>query len=130
MLITMLKAKIHQATVTEANLYYVGSITIDEEILKASDLNEYEKVDVVNINNGARISTYIIKGGANSGICCLNGAAARYFHKDDKIIIMSYVIIKSSDKNKFTPKIIFLNSKNKIVEITNKEISNTYIEYE
>lgn len=130
MLITMLKAKIHQATVTEANLYYIGSITIDEAILKVSNLNEYEKVDVVNINNGARISTYIIKGEINSGICCLNGAAARYFHKGDKIIIMSYALINEIDKDKLKPKIIFLNSNNKIVEISNSETSNTYLKYE
>src|SRR6187455_1730325 len=90
MLIEMVKSKIHRATVTEANLDYVGSITIDEDLMDASNLIENEKVQVVNVNNGERIETYVIKGKRGSGICCLNGPAARKGAAGDIVIIISY----------------------------------------
>ena len=88
MFITKLKGKIHRATVTQAELDYVGSITVDPVLLEASGIMEYEKVEIVNINNGERFETYTICGDRNSGVICLNGAAARLVHKNDKIIIM------------------------------------------
>lgn len=90
MLLTILKSKIHRAKVTQADLNYVGSITIDEELLKQSGINEYEQVDVVDINNGNRLTTYAISGKPGSGIICLNGAAARLVSEGDLVIIMSY----------------------------------------
>ncbi len=111
---TFLKAKIHRATVTEANLNYVGSITIAEDLMEAVHMDEYEKVQVVNINNAARIETYIIKGERNSGIICLNGAAARFFEPQDKVIIMSYCQLSESEK--VNPEVIFLDDDNKIYQ--------------
>lgn len=114
MFVNMLKAKIHQATVTEANLYYIGSITIDKYIIKKVGLLANELVHIVNINNGTRIETYIIEGEAGSGICCLNGAAARHFHAGDRIIIMGYCWLSESELASYAPKIVFLNDKNQI----------------
>jgi aspartate 1-decarboxylase len=122
----MLKAKIHQATVTEANLYYVGSITIDGEILAKLGLHEYEQVHVVNINNGSRIETYIIRGENGSGVFCLNGAAARFFHEGDKIIVMSYCQIENNQAQKHHPKIALMNENNQIASIVDHELANSY----
>jgi aspartate 1-decarboxylase len=108
MQIHSLKAKIHRATVTDADLNYVGSITIDEDLLDYSGINEYEKVQVVNINNGKRIETYVIKGKAGSGIICLNGAAARCFEKGDIVIIMSYCVLSEAEIIDFHPKVVVL----------------------
>lgn len=126
MLVSMLKAKIHQAVVTEANLYYVGSITVDSVILDSLGMHENEHVHVVNINNGTRIETYIIRGEANSGVICLNGAAARFFHPGDKIIVMAYCLLDNDEASKHKPKIAFLDGKNKITELTNHELANSY----
>ena len=112
MLITMLKAKIHQAHVTEANLYYRGSITIDGLILDKLGLYENEQVHVVNINNGSRIETYIIRGQETSGVICLNGAAARFFHPGDKVIIMAYCLINNEAARTHKPKIALINEHN------------------
>lgn len=122
----MLKAKIHQATVTEANLYYVGSITIDSVILDSLGFFENEHVHVVNINNGTRIETYIIRGEANSGTICLNGAAARFFHQGDKIIIMGYCLIDNEKAKTHKPKIAFMDKNNKILTLVDHEEANTY----
>lgn len=128
MLINVLKAKIHQATVTEANLYYIGSITIDAALLEACDLYPHEKVHVVNNNNGARIETYIIEGKRNSGVCCLNGAAARHFHSADKIIIMSFCYLDKQQLNQHQPKIIFLDENNQInVSQTHEKPQTSYL---
>ncbi|MCT4583802.1 MAG: aspartate 1-decarboxylase [Peptostreptococcaceae bacterium] len=97
MMIEMLKAKIHRAVVTEANLEYKGSITIDEDYMDEVGIFEYEKVHVVNLNNGARIETYAIKGERGSDTICLNGAAARYFEKNDKVIIMTYAYLNQEE---------------------------------
>jgi aspartate 1-decarboxylase len=121
MLITMLKSKIHRATVTQAELDYVGSITVDEELLEASGIFEYEKVQIVDINNGSRFETYTIAGERGSGIICLNGAAARCVQKDDKIIIMAYAQIEQEKAKQNPPKVVFVNDENKIEKITSYE---------
>ena len=107
-----MKAKIHRATVTDANLNYVGSITIDEDLLAASGMKEWQKVDVLNINNGERFQTYIIKGGP--GQICINGAAARKVHPGDKIIIVSYAYFTPEESANLTPTIVLVDENNKI----------------
>ena len=107
MLIEVLKSKIHKASITGANLHYVGSITIDEDLMDAAGLIQNEKVHVLNINNGERLETYVIKGSRGSGEICLNGAAARKVIVGDVIIIMSFAIMDSEEAKSFTPKIIF-----------------------
>ena len=121
MLINMLKAKIHRATVTQAELNYVGSITIDKALLDASGILEYEKVQVVDINNGNRFETYTIAGQENSGIICLNGAAARCVSVDDKIIIIAYCSVDSSEAKELKPTVVFVDENNKISTIANYE---------
>ncbi len=117
MLREMCKAKIHQATVTEADLNYTGSITIDKSLLKELDILHYERVQVLNINNGARMETYVIEGEPDSGIICLNGAAARWAVPGDKIIIIAYCLIDDAQARSWKPKIVLLDEKNKIKEI-------------
>ncbi len=107
MLIEVCKSKIHQVTVTEANLQYVGSITIDEDLMDAANLIEFEKVQVVNINNGERLDTYVIKGQRGSGVICLNGPAARKVAVGDVVIIMSYATMDFEEAKSFKPKMIF-----------------------
>lgn len=118
---TMMNAKIHRARVTEANLNYVGSITIDQEILDKVNILPNEKVQIVNNHNGARLETYVIPGERGTGIICLNGAAARLVQKDDIIIIISYVSICEENLALHKPKIAILNEKNEIVELIEKE---------
>jgi len=117
MLRIMHKSKIHRATVTDANLNYVGSITIDEDLMVAADIFENEKVQVVNNNNGARFETYVIKGKKGSGVVCLNGAAARLAHPGDIVIIISYGFFDSAEAKKLKPIAVMVDEKNKIVEI-------------
>ncbi len=112
--IAILKSKIHRATVTEANLNYVGSITIDEALMDAANLIEYEKVQVVNNNNGERLETYIIKGERHSGVICLNGAAARKVQPGDIVIIIAYATMEFEAAKKFKPALVFPDAKNKI----------------
>ena len=112
----MLKAKLHRATVTEANLNYTGSITIDRHLMDESGLLPHEKVQIVNINNGARFETYVIEGPRNSGIICLNGAAARLVQPGDKIIVMAYVQLTPEEAKGFEPKVLLLNDDNTILE--------------
>jgi aspartate 1-decarboxylase len=107
MFIEVLKSKIHRVTVTKANLNYIGSITIDEELMDAANLLPYEKVSVVNNNNGERFETYIIKGERHSGVICLNGAAARKVQPGDIVIIMSYAMMDFEEAKTFKPVIIF-----------------------
>lgn len=114
MLVEMLKSKIHRATVTDKHLEYEGSITIDETLMLAADIYENEKVHVLNINNGERFETYVIKGKKNSGAICINGAAARRAEKNDVIIIVSYGMIDAGERSKFKPVIVKVNSSNKI----------------
>ena len=114
MLLQMLKSKIHCATVTEANLHYMGSITIDEELMDAAGLLEGEQVHVVNNSNGERIVTYIIKGERGSGVICLNGAAAHKFQPGDVDIIMAYATMTPEEATVFKPKVIIPDRHNKI----------------
>ncbi|MEO5594535.1 MAG: aspartate 1-decarboxylase [Chitinophagaceae bacterium] len=112
--IEVLKSKIHRAVITEANLNYVGSLTVDEDLLDAANLIENEKVQVVNVNNGSRIETYIIKGKRGSGVCCLNGPAARQGAVGDIVIVISYARMPFDEAKKFTPWIVFPKDGNKI----------------
>jgi len=116
MQIEILKSKIHRVTVKEANLNYVGSITVDEDLMDAANLIEFEKVTVVNINNGERFETYVIKGGRGTGIICLNGAAARKVAVDDILIIMSYASMCFEAAKTFKPSLVFPDTAtNKII---------------
>lgn len=119
--LTMLKSKIHRATVTQAELDYVGSITIDIDLLNASGIREYEQVQIVNINNGARFTTYTIAGELGSGLICLNGAAARHVQVNDKIIIMCYAVLNETEVESHKPLVIFVDENNKIRHIKNYE---------
>ncbi len=115
MFIEVVKSKIHRVKITQAELHYVGSITIDEEIMDASNIIENEKVQIVNINNGERLETYVIKGKRGSGQVCLNGPAARKAEIGDIIIIISYASMNFEDAKKHTPTIIFPDKNNKII---------------
>jgi len=116
MQITMLHGKIHRATVTDANLNYVGSITIDRELLEASGMRVGQKVDIVNVNNGERFSTYTIPGERGKREICLNGAAARKVHVGDKIIIIAYAQMSEEEADRFRPKIVILNDDNTVAQ--------------
>lgn len=115
--LTMFKSKIHRATVTEANLNYVGSVTIDEVLLEAADILPGERVQIVNNNNGARFETYVIKGPRNSGTICLNGAAARLVQPGDTIIIISYALMDREEARNFKPTVVLVDEKNRVAEI-------------
>ncbi len=114
MLRTVLKSKIHRAIVTEANLYYEGSITIDTKLMEAADILEHEKVEVLNLNNGHRLETYAIRGKAGSGVICLNGPAARGACKGDTVVILTYVNAEDKEAKSIKPKIIKVDGKNRI----------------
>lgn len=117
MFIEVVKSKIHNVTITEANLRYVGSITIDENIMLAANIIENEKVQVVNVNNGARLETYVIKGAKGSGVICLNGAAARLAQVGDVVIIISYASMDFEEAKKFKPIFVFPDTQtNQILE--------------
>lgn len=122
----MLKGKLHRATVTEADLNYVGSITVDRDLLEASGIYEYEKVHIVDINNGNRFETYTIAGEPGSGIICLNGAAARCVQTGDKIIIMAYAELEDEEVAAHKPKVVFLEDDNKIGQVTTYEKHGAY----
>jgi aspartate 1-decarboxylase len=112
MILTLLKSKIHRAVVTDANLHYMGSITIDQNLMEKSGLVQYEKVYVVDIQNGNRFETYVIEGRANSGVVCLNGAAARLVQPGDEVIIMAYCQVSSEESLEHSPKITFVDDNN------------------
>ena len=115
MLQEFLYAKIHRATVTDANLDYVGSVTIDKALLVASGIKANQKVDILNVNNGERFHTYVIEGKENSGVVCLNGAAARKAQKNDIVIIVAYALLNEEEQKAFEPKIVHVDKNNKIV---------------
>ena len=117
MLRIMCKSKIHHATVTDANLKYMGSVTIDRKILAAADILPNEKVQIVNLNNGSRLETNVMEGKHGSGTICMNGAAARWAEIGDTVIIISYCLMETNDAKSLKPKIVFLDGKNKIKRI-------------
>ena len=119
MMLDMLKGKIHRATVVQAELDYVGSITVDSDLLEASGILEYEKVAIVDVNNGNRFETYTIAGEPGSGMICLNGAAARCVSVGDKIIIMSYAQMTPEEAKDFHPSVVFVDDENKPARVTN-----------
>ncbi|MBP2640670.1 MAG: Aspartate 1-decarboxylase [Firmicutes bacterium] len=122
MFLTSLKSKIHCATITEANLNYMGSITIDEELLEAAGIYPNEKVQVVNNNNGSRLETYVIKGERKSGVICLNGAAARMAQAGDKVIIITYAMMAEEEFHRFIPTVVMVDENNRITEVRNEEV--------
>ena len=115
MQLEFLYSKIHRATVTDANLNYVGSITIDKGLLDAANMKEWQKVEILDVNNGERFQTYIISGEENSGCICLNGAAARKVQPGDKVIIISYAYLQENEISNHTPTVVIVDEKNKIV---------------
>ena len=119
----MLYSKIHRATVTDANIDYVGSITIDEELMNAAKLRAGQKVDILNINNGERFSTYVIKGQKGNRDICLNGAAARKAIKGDKVIIAAYASYNDSELEAYKPRIVLVNEKNEINQILDEKFN-------
>lgn len=124
---TMMNGKIHRATVTEANLNYVGSITIDEDLLDAVGMVVNEKVAIVNNNNGARLETYIIPGERGSGVVCLNGAAARLVQEGDIVIIISYVLVPEEKVSGHKPKVAIMDEQNRIKELIDAEPAHTIL---
>lgn len=118
---TMMKSKIHKAVVTEANLQYVGSITIDVALMETADILTNEKVQVVNNNNGARLETYVIPGERNSGVICLNGAAARQVQVGDQVIIISYAVMTDEQARAYVPKVVFVDESNRETRIAAEE---------
>ena len=127
MLRTMMKSKLHRATVTEANLNYVGSITIDQDLMEMIDVYENEKVQIVDNNNGSRFETYVIPGPRGSGVICLNGAAARLVQPGDKIIIISYGMMTSEVARNYKPLIAILDDNNQVVHTTEEEPHSTVL---
>ncbi len=117
MILEKLKAKIHRATLTESDLNYVGSITIDKDLLDASGIKPYEKVAILDINNGSRFETYVIEGEAGSGEICVNGAAARLVHRGDLLIIISYTWLDEKEFDKHVPVVVHVDENNKITSV-------------
>lgn len=125
MLITMFKAKLHRATVTQANIHYVGSVTVDSDLLEQSGILPGEKVQIVNVDNGERLETYTIAGEPGSGVICLNGAAARRVQVGDRVIIIAYAMMEQAEARTFRPKVLLLDQHNKIIGVKNEEIHGT-----
>ncbi len=130
MLVNMYKSKIHRATVTEANLNYVGSVTIDRKLLDAAGILPGERVQIVNNHNGERLETYTIEGPAGSGVICLNGAAARLVQPGDTVIIIAYAWMEEAEARSFSPSIIFVNKSNEIVDSAELEIHGDVRNYD
>lgn len=121
MTIELLKGKIHRATVVQAELDYVGSITVDQDLLDAAGILEYEKVQIVDVNNGSRFETYTIAGQRGSGLICLNGAAARCVSVGDKIILMAYASLTPEEAVAHRPKVVFVDEENRLMRVTSYE---------
>ena len=119
MMRTMLKSKIHRATVTQADLHYVGSVTVDEDLLDAADLLPGEQVAIVDITNGARLETYVIPGERGTGVIGINGAAAHLVHPGDLVIIMSYAILDDAEARTLKPKVVHVDADNRVVKLGN-----------
>ncbi|MFD5424699.1 aspartate 1-decarboxylase [Streptomyces sp. NPDC127084] len=114
---TMMKSKIHRATVTQADLHYVGSLTIDAELMDSANLLPGERVDIVDIDNGARLSTYVIEGPRNSGVIGINGAAARLISPGDLVIIIAYAMVTDEDSAKLEPRVVFVDGENRVTDL-------------
>lgn len=127
MMRTMMKAKIHRATVTEANLNYVGSITIDQDLLDFTDILPNERVQIVNVNNGVRLETYVISGRSGSGVICLNGAAARLAQPGDIVIIMSYALMTNEEARELQPRVALVGANNQIIARLDVEQQGTIL---
>lgn len=125
MLLTMFKGKLHRAVVTQADLNYVGSVTIDSELLRKAGILPGERVQIVNLNNGERLETYTIAGEVGSGIVCINGAAARLVQVGDRVIIIAYAMMDEKEAKTFKPNVLVLNEKNEIVRIKHEEVHGT-----
>jgi aspartate 1-decarboxylase len=125
MMRVMMKSKIHRATVTEADLNYVGSLTIDRDLMEAADLLPNERVQIVNNNNGERLETYVIEGARGSGIICMNGAAARLAHPGDIIIVISYAMMEEKEARVHQPKVVLVDKTNQVARIENGETAGT-----
>ncbi|HLW17116.1 MAG TPA: aspartate 1-decarboxylase [Actinomycetota bacterium] len=121
----MMKSKIHRATVTEANVDYVGSVTIDSDLMKAADILPHEKVQIADITNGARLETYAIEGPAGSGVVCLNGAAARLVREGDTIIIISYAQMTDEEARSYKPTVVFVDAMNRVTQIGTEAHAST-----
>lgn len=120
---TMLTGKIHRATVTEANINYEGSITIDSTLMKAAGILPYEMVHVLDIDNGSRLTTYAIEGEPDSGVICINGAAARLVYRGDKVIILAYQLASDEEARSWTPHLVYVDSQNRIVRQAHEVVS-------
>ncbi|MFI0740786.1 aspartate 1-decarboxylase [Streptomyces sp. NPDC021100] len=114
---TMMKSKIHRATVTQADLHYVGSVTVDADLMDAADLLPGEKVDIVDIDNGARLSTYVIEGPRGSGVIGINGAAARLVSPGDLVILIAYGVMEDAEAKAFEPRVVFVDERNAVVDL-------------
>ncbi len=125
---TLLHGKIHRATVTAANIHYVGSISIDRNLMQAADIREYERVQVVDVDNGERLETYVIAAPAGSGAIELNGAAARLIHPGDKVIIMAYAQVAEPVPEEWSPAIILVDAENRVMETRHAEVAGEMIE--
>ena len=121
MILNMLKGKIHRATVVQAEVDYVGSITIDEDLMEAANIREYEKVQIADVDSGSRLETYVIAGERGSGMICLNGAAAHYVEVGDKVIIMCYAQVDEREATQMKPRVVFVDDDNKASRITRYE---------
>jgi aspartate 1-decarboxylase len=121
MFLTLCKSKIHRARVTEANLHYIGSITIDAALAERAGLVPYERVQVLNINNGARLETYVIEGERGSGVICLNGPAAYHFDPDDLVIVISYAQMTPEEARDWQPTVVFVNEDNTVSRVAHEE---------
>ena len=118
MLVEVCRSKIHRATITDADLHYEGSLTLDSQLMEAADLKPYQKVQLLNLNNGLRAETYVIRGKKGSGTVCLNGAAARWGHKGDMIIIIAYALVPENElKGSYRPRVVHVDAKNHIVRV-------------
>jgi aspartate 1-decarboxylase len=125
MLLNMFKGKLHRATVTQADINYVGSVTIDSDLLDQAGILPGEKVQIVNLHNGERFETYTIKGDAGSGVICINGAAARLVQVGDKVIIIAYALMNEAEAKSFLPNVLVLDDKNRIIRVKHEEIHGT-----
>lgn len=130
MFVTLYKSKIHRATVTESNLNYIGSVTIDENLMEAACILPHERVQVLNLNNGARLETYVISGERGSGVICMNGPSAHHIQPGDLVIIIAYVIMSPEEARSWQPTVVFLDEQNAITGVSRGEQPMTEVKYD